>query len=205
MAPSNKPTGTFATLTAAEQKVLSLAFQCFEAMPKVDYKKLADLGGYKTAASATACYIAARKKLLAQVAVNAAPSDGKTEDGLTATTSKAAAAAGTAEDDDEEHAATTASAMKKRGRAPASPSEDVTEAVPKKRGRMTKAQKEAEADAGAADMKMEVGGDDGGEAQLGAPDVKEEDEDARAAKEEEWDLIKGAQAYLDNLKAEGVE
>ncbi|KAK4974742.1 hypothetical protein LTR66_011054 [Elasticomyces elasticus] len=205
MAPSNKPTSTFATLTAAEQKVLSLAFQCFEAMPKVDYKKLADIGGYKTAASATTCYIAARKKLLAQAAVNAAPFGGNKEDGSTTTTIKAAAAAATDEDDDEEHAATAAPAAKKRGRAPASPSQDVSEAVPKKRGRMNRAQKEVEAEAGAANVKMEVGGNDGGETQLGAADVKEEDEDARAAREEERDLVKGAQAYLDNLKAEGVE
>ncbi len=71
-----------ATLTDGDRKIMLLAWQCLKNTPQVtfdclradmaqltfarqvDYKKLHEMGGYKNAASATAVYLAARKKLL---------------------------------------------------------------------------------------------------------------------------------------------
>lgn len=51
-------------MTDNDRKLIVLAWQCFKEIPTVDYKVLQQKGGYKTAASATACYLATRKKLL---------------------------------------------------------------------------------------------------------------------------------------------
>ncbi|EME39919.1 hypothetical protein DOTSEDRAFT_27864 [Dothistroma septosporum NZE10] len=53
------------TLTDGELKVLQLAWQCFTQDPKVDYEKLASLGGWKNKNTAAAIYSAAKKKMLA--------------------------------------------------------------------------------------------------------------------------------------------
>ncbi|KAI7155502.1 hypothetical protein KC349_g6934 [Hortaea werneckii] len=53
-------------LTPADLKLLNLIWQCLDGeTPKVDNKKLALLGGYKTAASANTCWYNLRKKLFA--------------------------------------------------------------------------------------------------------------------------------------------
>ncbi|KAI7278896.1 hypothetical protein KC343_g7075 [Hortaea werneckii] len=53
-------------LTPSDLKLLNLIWQCLEGdAPKVDNKKLAQLGGYKTAASANTCWYNLRKKLFA--------------------------------------------------------------------------------------------------------------------------------------------
>ncbi|KAK0290174.1 hypothetical protein LTR91_006364 [Friedmanniomyces endolithicus] len=58
------------TLTERDQKLLLLATQCFEGadFPKVDYVKLANIGGYKTKASATTAWCALKKRLLTAMA-----------------------------------------------------------------------------------------------------------------------------------------
>jgi hypothetical protein len=53
-----------ATLTEGDKRILILAWQSFKTSPQVDFEKLRQLAGYKTAASANACYIEARKRLL---------------------------------------------------------------------------------------------------------------------------------------------
>ncbi|KAI7209029.1 hypothetical protein KC333_g8905 [Hortaea werneckii] len=53
-------------LTPADLKLLNLIWQCLDGeTPKVDNKKLAQLGGYKTTASANTCWYNLRKKLFA--------------------------------------------------------------------------------------------------------------------------------------------
>lgn len=67
------------TLTAAEQKLLALAWQCSENVPKVDLKKLAQLGNYKNPASANTCWYNLKKKLFAdEVAGDGTPGAAKT-------------------------------------------------------------------------------------------------------------------------------
>ncbi|KAK4549121.1 hypothetical protein LTR36_007578 [Oleoguttula mirabilis] len=67
-------------LTAGETKLLPLAFECFEAPPKVDSKKLAELGGYKNAASANTCWYNLKNKLV--------PQNGKAAENTTLTTAE---------------------------------------------------------------------------------------------------------------------
>ncbi|KAK5173016.1 uncharacterized protein LTR77_003138 [Saxophila tyrrhenica] len=55
-APSN--------LTENDRKLLVNAWNCFKTTPSVDNTRLQTMGNYKTPASATACYLAARKKML---------------------------------------------------------------------------------------------------------------------------------------------
>ncbi|KAI7287615.1 hypothetical protein KC345_g335 [Hortaea werneckii] len=50
-------------LTPGEKKLLSLVWQCFESAPKINMKKLATIGEYKTAASANTCWYNLKKKL----------------------------------------------------------------------------------------------------------------------------------------------
>ncbi|KAF2768586.1 hypothetical protein EJ03DRAFT_375265 [Teratosphaeria nubilosa] len=52
------------SLTPADSKLLTHVWHSFEGTPKVDTKKLAAIGNYKTAASANACWHSLRKKLL---------------------------------------------------------------------------------------------------------------------------------------------
>ncbi|CZT23329.1 uncharacterized protein RCC_09041 [Ramularia collo-cygni] len=54
-------------LTENDQRILAMAWHCFTELPKVDYAKLAEMGGYKTPASATTAYLNVRKKVLAGV------------------------------------------------------------------------------------------------------------------------------------------
>ncbi|SMY28992.1 unnamed protein product [Zymoseptoria tritici ST99CH_1A5] len=72
-------------LTPAELKVLALAWHCFTEMPKVDYAKLAELGPYKTNASASAVYLSARKKLLGGLTNNVTNAGSEGSDGTPAT------------------------------------------------------------------------------------------------------------------------
>ncbi|KAJ9643892.1 hypothetical protein H2199_003758 [Coniosporium tulheliwenetii] len=51
-----------ATFTARELEILALVHQCFSSDPKVDYEKLATLGGFKNKASASAVWGAIKKK-----------------------------------------------------------------------------------------------------------------------------------------------
>lgn len=51
-------------MTANDRALIVKAWQCFKEQPTVDYKLLQEKGGYKNTASATACYLAVRKKLL---------------------------------------------------------------------------------------------------------------------------------------------
>jgi hypothetical protein len=51
-------------MTENDRKLITLAWQCFKAVPVVEHTALKQKGGYKTAASATACYLAVRKKVL---------------------------------------------------------------------------------------------------------------------------------------------
>ena len=50
-------------LTAADQKLLGFVWQTFESVPKVNVKMLAEVGGYKTPASANSCWYCLKKKL----------------------------------------------------------------------------------------------------------------------------------------------
>ncbi|KAI6808816.1 hypothetical protein KC332_g12926 [Hortaea werneckii] len=66
--PSSSPStkATPVNLTPSDLKLLNLIWQCLDGdAPKVDNKKLAQLGGYKTAASANTCWHNLRKKLFA--------------------------------------------------------------------------------------------------------------------------------------------
>ncbi|RMX78732.1 hypothetical protein D0869_08849 [Hortaea werneckii] len=64
-------------LTPADLKLLNLIWQCLDGdAPKVDNKKLAQLGGYKTTASANTCWYNLRKKLFASQDGNSATGPG---------------------------------------------------------------------------------------------------------------------------------
>ncbi|KAF2481937.1 hypothetical protein BDY17DRAFT_325443 [Neohortaea acidophila] len=52
-----------AKLTARENDLLTMAWQCFKTAPEIDYPKLQQMGNYSTTASATTCYLATRKKV----------------------------------------------------------------------------------------------------------------------------------------------
>lgn len=80
------------TLTDREREIIVLAWQCFKSQPAVsshpdpyleliqhdsdyaflmvNYKKLADLGGFKNTASANSSYCPAKKKMLSAVPTN---------------------------------------------------------------------------------------------------------------------------------------
>ncbi|KAI6891612.1 hypothetical protein KC318_g4040 [Hortaea werneckii] len=63
-------------LTPADLKLLNLIWQCLDGeTSKVDNKKLAQLGGYKTTASANTCWYNLRKKLFASQDGSAAAPD----------------------------------------------------------------------------------------------------------------------------------
>ncbi|KAI7547674.1 hypothetical protein KC331_g4875 [Hortaea werneckii] len=83
--PSSPATqATTVNLTPADLKLLNLIWQCLDGeTPKVDNKKLAQLGGYKTTASANTCWYNLRKKLFAS-------QDGNSATGTAATASPAA-------------------------------------------------------------------------------------------------------------------
>ncbi|KAI1383772.1 uncharacterized protein F4822DRAFT_433712 [Hypoxylon trugodes] len=50
-------------LTARDVEILSLAWQCFDTNPKINWQKLADVAGFKNASTACACFGPIRKKL----------------------------------------------------------------------------------------------------------------------------------------------
>ncbi|KAH8204130.1 hypothetical protein TruAng_001682 [Truncatella angustata] len=54
------------TLSVRDLELASLAWQCFENEPKMNYKKFAEVGGFKNTNSATAVWATVKKKLLAQ-------------------------------------------------------------------------------------------------------------------------------------------
>ncbi|KAF2994867.1 hypothetical protein E8E14_000659 [Neopestalotiopsis sp. 37M] len=64
MASPKKP-----VLTARETELAGLVWQCFEIEPKVNFKKLAELAGFKNAATASACWGPAKKKLMANAGI----------------------------------------------------------------------------------------------------------------------------------------
>lgn len=99
-------------LTARDVNLLAIAFQSLkdDCALQIDYAKLAQLAGYKTAASANACFLTLKKKLMAGASVSnaaAAPTPKKAKG--------KAAANGDADDDDE--ATPSKAAPKKRGKA----------------------------------------------------------------------------------------
>ena len=74
---ANKPADTAISLTANEQKLLSIVWQCVEGgFPKVNNKKLAELGNYKNSATANTCWYNLRKKLLSSADGGAASPGG---------------------------------------------------------------------------------------------------------------------------------
>ncbi|KAI9702360.1 MAG: hypothetical protein M1836_000839 [Candelina mexicana] len=73
------------SLTDNDRKLIVLGFQCFESQPKVDFAKLATLGGYKSAESAGVMYRNAKKKLLSSTP-NANNTTSTTTTNSTATT-----------------------------------------------------------------------------------------------------------------------
>ncbi|WPH04355.1 Hypothetical protein R9X50_00724500 [Acrodontium crateriforme] len=152
---------TTPNLTAGELKILQLSIYCYETQPKIDYKKLMEIGGYKTVASATTVYSAARKKLLAGVA------DGQVGGPAPAPSKKRSKAAVDGDDDETPPA-------KKRGRKPKvkdfdGATEDFDDEHPpaKKRGRKPKVK----------EVEVVADGSDDKEGDLKNDTVKRDDED----------------------------
>ncbi|KAH6654506.1 hypothetical protein BKA67DRAFT_658799 [Truncatella angustata] len=56
---SNKP-----KLSAREQEIVAIVWQCFKAEPQVDTDKLAELGGFKNSKSASTTWGMLKKKLM---------------------------------------------------------------------------------------------------------------------------------------------
>ncbi|KAM0796377.1 hypothetical protein BDR22DRAFT_524064 [Usnea florida] len=100
-------------LTARDTNLIAIAFMSLkdDTAIQIDYNKFAELAGYKTAASANACFLTVKKKLLAGAVLSNAAT--------TATTPKKAKAKATTDgnggDDDEQ--TPTKTAPKKRGKA----------------------------------------------------------------------------------------
>lgn len=98
-------------LTPRDVSLLAIAFQSLkdDSALQIDYTKFAELAGYKTAASANACFLLVKKKLLGGANVSNA---------TTATTPKKAKGKATnPENEDENEATPTKVAMKKRAKA----------------------------------------------------------------------------------------
>ncbi|KAH8648443.1 hypothetical protein BX600DRAFT_442735 [Xylariales sp. PMI_506] len=53
------------SLTPRELEIAGLVWQCFESDPKVNYVKLAEIARFKNPASASACWLPIKKKLIA--------------------------------------------------------------------------------------------------------------------------------------------
>ncbi|SMR63627.1 unnamed protein product [Zymoseptoria tritici ST99CH_3D1] len=154
-------------LTPAELKVLALAWHCFTEMPKVDYAKLAELGPYKTNASASAVYLSARKKLLGGLTNNVINAGSEGSDGSPVTPK------------------TPKSAGKKR----AATEEGGTPATGTKKKRRTKAEMAAAAAAAAG-----TGGDEDDEEEQGLGSGKEDGDDVTKVLEGAADAVAEADA-----------
>ncbi|TGJ78895.1 hypothetical protein E0Z10_g9867 [Xylaria hypoxylon] len=63
-APKAAPKAENGELSETEKGVLSMAWQCFESEPKIDYDKLASLGGYTNIGSVMNIVRGAKKKLI---------------------------------------------------------------------------------------------------------------------------------------------
>ncbi|KAK7544385.1 uncharacterized protein J3D65DRAFT_663636 [Phyllosticta citribraziliensis] len=99
-------------LTTRDFEIAAAAWKCFKTEPAIDYVKLAELAGFKNAASASACWNSTKKKLFAQ--------------------GSGAAGTGTASP---ATAKTPASRKRKAASAKKSAGEDVTEGTPSKKGK----------------------------------------------------------------------
>ncbi|KAK6086027.1 hypothetical protein SCUP515_00387 [Seiridium cupressi] len=66
-------------MSARDLELAGLVWQCFETDPKVDYKKLAEIAGFKNPATASACWLPVKKKLMAAAsgATKATPKSAK--------------------------------------------------------------------------------------------------------------------------------
>ncbi|KJX98758.1 hypothetical protein TI39_contig392g00001 [Zymoseptoria brevis] len=148
--PKQPPTALPVNLTIGEQNILTLAWHCFTEMPKIDTKKLAQVGGFKNAASANAMLCPARKKLLAALA-------------------KIAEGTGGEADGDDDAVPATPKTPKSAGKKRAAAEEGGTPATGAKKKRRTKAEMVAAAAAAA-------GGDEDDEEQ-GLEAAKEDGDD----------------------------
>ncbi|KAF7198076.1 hypothetical protein HII31_00432 [Pseudocercospora fuligena] len=100
-------------LTEQQKNLLFKAlFYCVDAEPKINYQKLAEMGGYKTAASATTAYHNARKNAQAGMGGDVADSPAPKKTKGAAGKKRAASTDG---GDDEENLDETKPATKKRG------------------------------------------------------------------------------------------
>ncbi|KXT02977.1 hypothetical protein AC578_10586 [Pseudocercospora eumusae] len=100
-------------LTEQQKNLLFKAlFYCVDAEPKINYQKLAEMGGYKTAASATTAYHNARKNAQAGMGSDVAGSPAPKNTKGAAGKKRAASTDG---GDDEENLEETKPAPKKRG------------------------------------------------------------------------------------------
>ncbi|KAI5361488.1 hypothetical protein Slin15195_G126030 [Septoria linicola] len=153
MAPKEASCATAATgdgpkLTENDLRVLALSWQCFRTMPSVDTAKLAELGGWKTPASANTAYFNARKKLLGDVKLP--PAEKATPKKATKTASASDEGGETTGDDEETAAAVQTPAKKgratparKRKAASAAEGEEADETVetPKKKTKTSRKKK----------------------------------------------------------------
>ncbi|KAK2766668.1 hypothetical protein FQN54_005980 [Arachnomyces sp. PD_36] len=134
-----------ASLTDREQQLIALGLQCYDAQPKIDYARLAELSGLKNASTASVMYGNAKRKLLGMTpSKNGEGAD--TPNGATTTPKKKATP---------------------RKRKPATPKGgaespgengdgDATESTPKKRARKTPAKKGAKSAAFAEEEKSDA-------------------------------------------------
>ncbi|KAK7557821.1 hypothetical protein IWX91DRAFT_369757, partial [Phyllosticta citricarpa] len=68
-------------LTPRDLEIAAAAWKCFKTEPSIDYAKLAEVAGFKNAASASACWNTTKKKLFASSTAsndNASPGTPKT-------------------------------------------------------------------------------------------------------------------------------
>lgn len=115
MPPTQDNTSTVPQLTARDVSLLATAFQSLkdEGAIQIDYAKLAELAGYKTAASANASFLVLKKKLKSGATVASATA--ATPSKNSKRNKSKPAVNGDAEDDDE--ATPTKAAPKKRSKA----------------------------------------------------------------------------------------
>ncbi|KAI0595760.1 hypothetical protein F4775DRAFT_604553 [Biscogniauxia sp. FL1348] len=69
--PSKASTGS-SQLTQRDLEILAAVWSCFEGTPAIDYGKLAQVANFKNAATARACFLPIRKKLLLNSSSNKA-------------------------------------------------------------------------------------------------------------------------------------
>ncbi|KAF2211162.1 hypothetical protein CERZMDRAFT_85708 [Cercospora zeae-maydis SCOH1-5] len=188
------PSGDGRKLTDTDVKMLQLAWQCFETMPKVDTAKLAHLSGHKNAASANTAYSNARRKLFDGVKLPPAEKTPK---------KKAASAAGGGDEDDAEEAeaapvdtpvpASTkkgnAAPRKRKSTAPAEEDGEGEENGEEGEATPAKEQKKGRAAAGSRKKKQKV-------------EVKEDEE---ATEEAEAESAEGGTAQEETIKEESAE